>query len=71
LVSFLYDQELTYTVDNPDGGALFLSRVVTTDGQERDNQMTSEVIQLPDFGFLVLPFEINRGRCGWELQQCK
>jgi len=27
LVSFLYDQELTYTVDNPDGGALFLSRV--------------------------------------------
>jgi hypothetical protein len=48
LVSFLYDQELTYTVNNPDGRALFLSRVVTIDGQERDHQRTTGVIQPPD-----------------------
>jgi hypothetical protein len=45
LVSFLYDQELTYTIDNSDGSALFLSGVVTIEGQVRDNQMTTGITQ--------------------------
>jgi hypothetical protein len=42
---FLYDQELTYTMDNPWGNPLFLLCVVRIERQERDNQMTTGVIQ--------------------------
>jgi hypothetical protein len=49
LLSFYYDQELTYSIDNPCGSALFQLRVVTIEGQERDNQMTTGVIQSADF----------------------
>jgi hypothetical protein len=42
---FLYDQELTYTMDNPWGNPLFLLCVVTIERQERDNQMTTGVMQ--------------------------
>jgi len=52
----LYDQELTYTVDNPYGSALFLLRMVRTEGQERDNQMTTGIIQtelISDFCFFT------------------
>jgi hypothetical protein len=45
LLSFLYDQELTYIMDNPWGNALFRLCVVRIEGQERDNQMTTGVIQ--------------------------
>jgi hypothetical protein len=45
LLSFLYDQELSYIIDNPYGSALFLLRMVRTAGQERDNQMTTEIVQ--------------------------
>jgi hypothetical protein len=46
LVSFfLYDQELTYTMDNPSRNPLFLLCVVRIERQERDNQMTTGVMQ--------------------------
>jgi hypothetical protein len=45
LLSFLCDRELTYTIDNPFGSALFLLRMVRTERQERDNQMTTGAIQ--------------------------
>jgi hypothetical protein len=41
----LYDQELTYTIDNPYDSALFLLRMVRIEGQERGNQMTTGLIQ--------------------------
>jgi hypothetical protein len=56
LLSFLYDRELTYTMNNPHGSALFLLRMVRTEGQERDNQMTTGVIQpelISDFRFFA------------------
>jgi len=42
---FLYDQELTYAMDNPWGNPLFLLCVVRIERQERDNQMTTGVMQ--------------------------
>jgi len=65
----MYDQELSYIIDNPDGSALFLSRVVTIEGQERDNQTTTGVIQSTDFRFILFRLEVNPGRSGWQLQQ--
>ncbi len=65
----MYDQELSYIIDNPDGSALFLSRVVTIEGQERDNQMTTGVIQSTDFRIMLFRLEVNPGRWGWQLQQ--
>jgi len=63
----LYDQELTYTIDNPDGSALFPSRVVTIEEQGRDNQMTTGVIQSTDFRFTLFRLKVNLadgvGRC--------
>jgi len=41
----LYDQELSYIIDNPYGSALFLLRMVRIEGQEHDNQMPAGVIQ--------------------------
>jgi len=54
---FLYDQELTYTMDNPWGNPLFLLCAVRTEGQERDNQMTTGVnANRTDFRFLLFHF---------------
>jgi len=53
LVSFLHDQELACTIDNPYGSVLFLLRMVRIERQKRDNQMTTGCIQtelISDFG---------------------
>jgi len=47
----LYSYELTYTINNSNGSALFLSRVVTIEEQKRDNQTTTGVIQSFDSKF--------------------
>jgi hypothetical protein len=58
LFGFLFctTKNLTYTIDNRYGSALFLSRVVRIERQERDNQMTTGVIQtklISDFRFFA------------------
>jgi hypothetical protein len=47
-------------MDNPWGNALFLLCVVRIERQERDNQMTTEVIQSFDSKFMLFHLEMTR-----------